>query len=155
EMESVLAEVVRRLRREVGPGPAFWAWGHARLLVLENPLLGKHRWLKWAFNRGPIPWGGDANTVSQAAVRPPTPPNGAHNMANRRAVFDLNDLALSTFVLAGGQSGNPLSDHHADQLPLWQRGESFVMPWDQASVIRAAVDTLRLIPESGPVNSEQ
>jgi penicillin amidase len=146
EMESVLADVVRKFRREIGPGSAFWAWGHARPLVLENPLLGKNRWLKGAFNLGPVPWGGDGNTVSQAAVRHADPAVGIHNMANLRAVFDLNDLALSTFVLAGGQSGNPISDHHADQFELWQQGESFVMPWDQASVIRAAVDTLRLIP---------
>jgi penicillin amidase len=146
EMESALAGAVRRLRRECGPGSAYWAWGHARPLVLENALFGKHRWLKRAFNLGPVPWGGDANTVSQAAVRPADPTSGIHNLANLRCVFDLADLSLSTFVLAGGQSGNPASPHFDDQFELWQRGESFVVPWDQAAVVRAAVDTLRLLP---------
>ena len=49
-------------------------------------------------------------------------------------------------MLCGGQSGNPLSPHHADLLPLWQRGDAVVIPWDQTAVIRAAVDTLRLLP---------
>ncbi len=146
EMEQALAEAVRRLRRECGPGSAYWAWGHARPLVLDHPLFGKHRWLKRAFNLGPIPWGGDANTVSQAAVRPAEPTSGIHNLANMRCVFDLANLSQSTFVLAGGESGNPTSPHYDDQLALWQRGESFVMPWEQAAVIRAAVETLRLIP---------
>lgn len=150
EMEAALAAAVRRLRRECGPAPAYWAWGHARPLVLENPLFGKHRWLKRAFNLGPVPWGGDANTVSQAAVRPAAPLSGIHNLANLRCVFDLSDLSLSTFVLAGGQSGNPASPHFDDQLPLWRTGESFVIAWDQAAVIRAAVDTLRLIPGERP-----
>ena len=50
-------------------------------------------------------------------------------------------------MLCGGQSGNPLSQHHADQFPLWQEGESIAIPWDQADVIRAAKETLRLLPE--------
>ena len=149
EMEAVLALVVQKLRREAGPGPGFWAWGHLRQLKLEHPLFGKHRWLGPAFNCGPLPWGGDNNTVSQAAVRACGPTGFTHNIANMRAVFDLADLSKSTFVLCGGQSGNPLSPHHADLLPLWQRGESVVLPWDQADVIRAAVDTLRLLPLPG------
>lgn len=149
EMESALASVVRTLRRKAGPGPKFWAWGHLRQLLLEHPLFGKHRWLGPAFNRGPFPWGGDGNTVSQAGARPAEPTAFTHNMANLRTAFDLADLSKSTFVLCGGQSGNPLSPHHADQLSLWLKGESFVMPWDQANVIRAAVDTLRLLPTAG------
>ncbi len=146
EMCAALAATVGKLRREAGPGPGFWAWGHLRQLLLEHPLFGKHKRLGPAFNRGPVPWGGDGNTVSQAGARPADPTEFTHNMANLRTAFDLSDLSKSTFVLCGGQSGNPLSPHHADQLPLWLRGESFVMPWDQADVIRAAVDVLRLSP---------
>ncbi|MBP3957893.1 penicillin acylase family protein [Gemmata sp. G18] len=147
EMEAVLAGVVRRLRREAGPSAKFWAWGHLRRLLLEHPLFGKHRWLGPAFNRGPFPWGGDGNTVSQAGARPAEPTAFTHNMANLRTAFDLADLPKSTFVLCGGQSGNPLSPHHADQLSLWLQGESFTLAWEQADVIRAAVDTLRLLPQ--------
>ena len=146
EMGAALAAAVRKLRREAGPGPGFWAWGHLRQLLLEHPLFGKHKRLGPAFNRGPFPCGGDGNTVSQAGARPADPTAFTHNMANLRTAFDLADLSKSTFVLCGGQSGNPLSPYHADQLALWLRGESFVMPWHQADVIRAATDTLRLLP---------
>jgi penicillin amidase len=147
EMEGALAAAVRELRRVAGPGPGFWAWGHLRTLRLAHPLFGKHKWLGPAFNRGPVPWGGDCNTVSQAGALPMKPTDHTHNIANLRCVFDLDNLALSTFVLCGGQSGNPLSPHHADQFPLWQRGESVTLPWDQPAVVRAAVNTLRLLPQ--------
>ncbi len=146
EMESVLGAVVRRLRSEAGPGAAFWAWGHIRQLRLDHPLFGKHRWLGAAFNLGPVPCGGDCNTISQAGARPAEPTGFTHNMCNLRTVFDLADLSRSQFVLCGGQSGNPWSDHHADQLPLWEEGEAVPIPWLQAEVIRATKDTLRLLP---------
>jgi penicillin amidase len=146
ELGSALQRVVQKLRREVGPGPAYWAWGHLRQLRLEHPLFGKHRWLGPIFNIGPIPIGGDCNTVSQAGARPDEPTAYTHNMCNLRTVFDLADLAKSRFVLCGGQSCNPLSNHYDDQLPLWREGESIAIPWQQGEVIRATKETLRLLP---------
>jgi penicillin amidase len=146
EMEAALAKVVRHLRQHVGPGPAFWAWGHLRQLRLDHPLFKNHPWLGPVFNLGPVPCGGDTNTISQAGARPTNPTGFTHNMANMRTVFDLADLAKSRYVLCGGQSGNPWSDHHGDQLPMWQEGESITIPWLQAEVIRAAKATLRLLP---------
>jgi len=146
EMESAITEVVRKLRQDVGPGPAYWAWGHLRQLRLDHPLFKNHWLLGPAFNLGPVPCSGDTNTISQAGARPFKPTGFTHNMANMRTVFDLADLAKSRFVLCGGQSGNPWSDHHADQLPMWQAGESITIPWLQAEVIRSSRGTLRLLP---------
>jgi penicillin amidase len=146
-MAEVLGGIVVRLRREVGPSPPYWAWGHLRKLRLDHPIFGKHRWLGPAFSLGPVPCGGDQNTISQAGARPLHPDDFTHNMANLRTVFDLADLAKSRFVLCGGQSGNPCSPHHADQLPLWQAGESIAIPWTQDDVIRTARNTLRLLPD--------
>jgi penicillin G amidase len=146
EMIDVLTGVVQRLRRSVGPGPAYWAWGHLRQLRLEHPLFGKHPWLSGAFNIGPVPCGGDCNTISQAGARAANPTDFTHNMCNLRTVFDLSDLSKSKFVLCGGQSGNPWSNHHADHFPLWQAGEAITIAWNQAAVIREAEDTLRLLP---------
>jgi penicillin amidase len=116
-------------------------------LRLEHPLFGKHRWLGTAFNLGPFPCGGDCNTISQAGVRPAQPAEYTHNMCNLRTVFDLANLGQSRFVLCGGQSGNPWSSHFADQLPLWREGETIAIAWEQGEVIRAAKETLRLLPE--------
>lgn len=146
EVADVLGGIVRRLRREAGPAPAYWAWGHLRKLRLDHPLFGRHRLLGPAFNLGPVPCGGDQNTISQAGARPLHPTDFTHNMANLRAVFDLADLSKSQFVLCGGQSGNPCSPHHADLFPLWQEGAAVPIPWPQEQVVRAAKETLRLVP---------
>ncbi|MBY0514295.1 MAG: penicillin acylase family protein [Gemmataceae bacterium] len=146
ELLDALGGVVRRLRRDAGPGPGFWVWGNVRQLKLTHPLFGRSKLLGPAFNLGPIPVGGDANTVSQAGCRPADPTGFTHNMANLRAVFDLADVSRSVFVLCGGQSGNPLSPHFADQFPLWQDGETVNPPWAPERVQREARETLRLWP---------
>ena len=145
-MSETLGEIVVRLRRETGPSPPYWAWGHLRQLKLEHHLFGKHWLLGRAFNLGPMPCGGDQNTISQAGARPLHPTDFTHNMANMRTVFDLADLGKSQFVLCGGQSGNPCSPHFEDQLPLWQAGETIVIPLHPDDVIRSSKGTLRLLP---------
>jgi penicillin amidase len=52
----------------------------------------------------------------------------------------------SRFVLAGGQSGNPLSPHYRDLLQLWLRGEGVPIAWSADAVTEAAVDRLVLHP---------
>jgi penicillin amidase len=148
EIADVLSGVVRRLRR-LGPAHAYWAWGHLRKLRLDHPLFGKHRLLGRVFNVGPVPCGGDQNTIAQAGARPLHPTDFTHNMAGLRAVFDLADPGKSGFVLCGGQSGNPCSPHFADQLPLWQEGELVRPAWAAQDVARAATATLRLLPAGG------
>ena len=43
----------------------------------------------------------------------------------------------STTVYPGGQSGNPLSPHYADQLPLWLRREYKTIQYPTASALPA------------------
>ena len=64
-----------------------------------------------------------------------------------RAVYDLDDLDRSLFVVATGQSGNPLSAHYRDLTPLWAAGRYVTMerPADGDPDSR----TLRLLPASG------
>jgi penicillin amidase len=147
ELTDALGVVVRRLRATAGPGPAYWGWGHLRPLVLKHPLFGGVKRLAGAFNIGPVPVGGDMNTVMQAACAPLSPTDPTHNIPNLRVVLDTADWANCRFVLAGGQSGNPCSPHNADQFPLWQRGEAISIPWAPDDVIRAAKASLRLAPD--------
>ncbi|CAN5147141.1 penicillin acylase family protein [soil metagenome] len=148
EMQDALATAVRRLRDEAGPSAPYWAWGHRRMLRLKHSLLGKHRWLSRIFNIGPIPFGGDSNTIQQAGSRPLDPTAETHNIPNMRTVFDTADFRNSRFALAGGQSGNPCSVHYDDQFPLWLRGEGIPIAWSADDVIKASVSALRLVPGS-------
>ena len=136
----VLAQVTARLESEYGTDPAAWAWGRLRPLRLLHPF-GHLRGAARIFNLGPVPLGGDANTVAQASVHPLDPLANPGAIPNTRAVIDLGDLGASRFVLAGGQSGNPLSPHYGDLFELWRRGEGVPIPGEP-------VATLRLDPKS-------
>lgn len=145
QLRECLIELVRELRNTRGPGPAFWQWGDLRQLRLEHPIFKDH-WLGRVFNLGPVPVGGDSNTVLQCAAKPSDPLDFTHNIPNLRAVFDLSNWSNSRFVLAGGQSGNPCSANYSDQFELWQHGESIMIAWTPDEVIRSSVASLRLGP---------
>jgi len=145
EAASVLGSVVERLEREHGTDQAGWAWGRLRPLMLRH-ALGVRAPLEPLLNVGPVPVGGDMNTVAQAGVSPLDPLANPGAIANHRAVIDLDDPERSRFVLAGGQSGNPLSPHYADLFDLWLRGEGVPIAWSSAAVDAATTTTLVLQP---------
>jgi penicillin amidase len=145
-MADALAQVVRQLRKRYGPKPAGWQWGRVRKLRLQNPVFQNVPILKWIFNHGPVPCGGDADTTSQAAVNWLDPASETDNIAGMRLTIDVGNWSASRFVLAGGQSGNPLSPHFTDLFDLWQRGEGVPIPWTADDVRDAVRETLRLEP---------
>jgi penicillin amidase len=145
---EALREAIAALRRDHGDDPAGWAWGTLRTLTLEHPV-GARPPLGRIFNIGPVPFGGDSSTPMQAGSGPLSPFGNVGFMANTRCVMDLGDPAASRFVLAGGQSGNPLSPHYRDLFELWLRGEGVPMADTEAEVAAATVATLRLEPADG------
>jgi penicillin G amidase len=140
-----LARARLMLSERRGADPAGWAWGEVRPLRLLHPLAVR-RPLDRVLNLGPVPLGGDANTPAQAGVHPLRPLDNPAAIANHRAVIDLGDPERSRYVLAGGQSGNPLSPHYGDLFELWRRGEGVPIPWSRAAVEAATVDSLVLRP---------
>lgn len=145
EMADALAAAVHSLKGRFGSDPQRWAWGQVRQLTLIHPV-GSRPPLSRVFNLGPFPWGGDANTVGQAAAPPADPTANPVAIASLRMVVDVGNWEASRFALPGGQSGNPFSPHYADQLPFWQRGEGIPIAWSPAAVERATAATLRLVP---------
>jgi len=125
-----------------------WRWGDLRRLTLRHTLLQNVSIIRSIFNEGPFPIGGDADTIMQAAVSLTDVTADTDNIPGMRHVIDVGNWSESRFVLAGGQSGNPLSSHFVDMVPLWQRGEGVPIPWTEAEVQAAAVHELRLKPQS-------
>ena len=60
-------EALGLLRDRFGSDPARWQWGRCHPLVLKHGL-GDSPPMARLFNHGPIPFGGDANTVFQAGL---------------------------------------------------------------------------------------
>lgn len=144
-LSDALEATVSRLSERAGPEPGRWRWGEVRPLTLEHPV-GRKKPLDGVFNIGPVPFGGDTNTVAQAAVDPLDSFANPMVIPSLRCVMDVGDFGHSTFVLPSGQSGNPLSPHYDDMFPLWLRGEGVPIAWSDEEVGRATVTTLRLVP---------
>ena len=144
-VSAALARAAEVLTERHGADPARWAWGDVRPLRLLHPL-GVRRPLDRALNLGPVPLGGDANTPAQAGVHPLNPLGNPGVIANHRSVIDLGDPERSRFVLAGGQSGNPLSPHYGDLFELWRRAEGVPIAWSAEAVEAATVSRLVLRP---------
>jgi penicillin G amidase len=121
-------------------------WGDVHQVEFKHPL-GSKKPLDAIFDRGPYPYGGDTNTVWQAAWVPrlPIKPEGGFT-ASWRQVLDVGDWDQSRGVHAPGQSGHPASEHYDDMIPLWLRGELHALPWTRAAVEAALGDRLRLEP---------
>jgi penicillin amidase len=145
-IRAALDDAYAEIAKNHGLDPRGWAWGTVRTLTLKHPL-GLRPPLDKAFNLGPIPYGGDANTINPAPVDPRDPSaNPDFAVASLRMVMDVGDWEMSRFVLPGGQSGNPFSRHYADQLPLWEKGDAFPIAWSSSAVARSTRRTLVLEP---------
>jgi penicillin G amidase len=152
---EALADSIKTLSQSFGPASEAWAWGMIRPLTLRH-RFGDKKPLNQVFNVGPLPGYGDGTTVNQASFEFWEPLRSSTVTAHLRSVFDIGNWGASRFVLLGGQSGNPLSSHYADLVPLYQRGEGIPVHWDDAEVSRHAVATLTLVPgmDQRPFTSE-
>lgn len=146
-VQAALARAATTLDSVAGPDTGRWAWGSVRPLRLLH-TFGAQRTLAPLFNVGPVPVGGDTNTVPQAGVLPLDPFANPAAIATHRTVIDLGDIERSRYVIAGGQSGNPLSRHYDDLFELWQRGEGVPIAWSREQVDATVRRRLLLVPEA-------
>jgi penicillin amidase len=144
-MADVLRTAIHFLRQQAGADLRQWQWGQLRKLTLLHPA-GERPPLNRVFNLGPFPIGGDTNTLARAHVRLDQPLDNPPAIASMRLVIDVGNWEENRFILPGGQSGNPLSPHYADQLPLWRQGQAISIAWSPANVERVARSTLQLMP---------
>jgi penicillin amidase len=148
--ESLLADALSDalvwLERELGPELESWTWGRVHYAGFHHPL-GAKKPLDQIFNRGPYPYGGDTNTVWQAAFVPTLPitPEGGFT-ASYRQIIDVADWDASRAVHTTGQSGHPASRHYDDMIPMWLAGEYHPMLWSRGAVEANLDATLILEP---------
>lgn len=145
-----LEAAVRSLRSAHGPDPSRWTWGRVRPVHLRHLASAGLGPLRAAVDRGPVPLGGDTNTVTQATVSPLDPTGEPMAIPTMRMAVDLADPESSRFVLAGGQSGNPTSPHYDDLIGPWRDGEGIPIPRGRRATRRAATHHLSLLPTAPP-----
>ncbi len=112
-----LERAVARLTARHGPDMAAWRWGADHRAVFEHPLL-RHLPLLDRLTGAAIDTDGDDFTINRGTYQADTFRH-VHG-PGLRAVFDLSNLADSRFIIATGQSGNPLSRHYDDMMVRWR-----------------------------------
>jgi penicillin G amidase len=142
-IRAAFAETLAELQQAYGADVAGWRWGTAHQAALPNrvlagvPVIG--RWLDPA-----IATDGADDTVNRATY--PGDQAGRFPVVHGpglRMILDFADLDRSRFIIAGGQSGNPLSPHYHDQVERWRDGRFLTIVGDGDELL-----TLRPKPPS-------
>ncbi len=122
-LRSSLETAVRTLADRYGDHPELWRWGDEHRAGLEHALLSRIPGLGWLFDIG-VETDGDAFTINRGIshVADPDKPFADVHGPGLRSVYDLADLDQSLFMIATGQSGNPLSPHYGDRVTTWRDG---------------------------------
>ena len=113
-------------------------WGEAHPAIFAHPIFRGIPFLGDLTTRS-IPSPGDDTTLDRGS--PNASMQSVHG-ASYRGVYDLSDLDRSLFMLAPGQSGNPLRTHAGDLLRRWRDGATLTLGRDPAAV----AESIELIP---------
>jgi len=137
-------EAVAELTKRFGGDMSAWKYGQEKYhhALVRHPLSDAVNAATIAkLNVGPLPRGGDGNTVSATG--------GADNQASGgslKIIADTEDWDKSVGLNTPGQSGDPDNPHYRDLFPLWARGEYFPIAYSRAKVESVKESTLRLSP---------
>jgi penicillin amidase len=63
-----------------------------------------------------------------------------------RSVWDVGNWEAGGIVIPQGESGEPGSPHYRDGAPVWLEQTLVPLPFDDAAVAKASVETLELRP---------
>jgi len=130
---SLLAALTE-IEGELGPDMAKWRWDGMHVALFPNPVLSRIPLLGKFFTVKIQAEGGD-DTINRGAmaISSREHPFADIHAASLRMVLDFADLDSSRFMIAPGQSGNPLSPHYADLLKPW-RNFAWLHPATEKSV---------------------
>ncbi len=146
QMGDALDETMAALAKAYGANIANWRWGAAHPAALTSQLLGGIPVLGALFDIG-LPAPGGQETVNRAGfgrtdfVHFPD----AHG-PGYRGVFDLANLDSSRFIIATGESGDPLSPHYGDLAERWRDGEAITLAGSADAVAATGIGRQRFLP---------
>lgn len=119
-------------------------WGDVHVARFEHPVF-RHLPLLRDWTAVEIATDGGDDTLNRGAMwlgRKDAPFAHRHG-AGLRALMDLSDPDGSRFIIATGQSGNPLSPHYRDLVDAWRDGQTLSLGPDPS----VAGDVLKILPK--------
>ena len=145
-LASSLDDIIAALAKPYGADMKAWKWGTAHPAALQSQLLGAVPVLGGLFDAS-LPAPGGPETVNRAAI-------GRHSDVlfpdghgpGYRGVFDLANLDATRFIIATGQSGNPLSPHFDDITQRWRDGSYLTLSGTADQVASGGLGRMHFAP---------
>lgn len=144
-LNSAFHAAIEELRTRFGNDVKRWRYGAIHKMTYQHPL-GMVKAFKKIFNRGPIPFGGDIDTVNMGSSLP-NRPEVIITVPSYRQIVNLADTKASLSIHHPGQSGHPASKHYDDFIKPWLRVEHHPMLFERRMIEQNAEGTLRLKPK--------
>lgn len=149
-ISTCLDEAFTSLSGQFGEPSKSWELGKARPLTLyhitSDALRERGFPVDEVFNIGPFEWGGNTQSVSVAGGDFRFPLMSPNFIPNLRVVIDVGNWEHNIFQLAGGQSGNPLSNNYDDLFGLWKQGRGVVIHWNPDTIPDNGRNELEILP---------
>jgi penicillin amidase len=136
-----LTTATTRLAQLYGNDPSAWRWGRAHHTIFADQALANLPVLG-ALTTAQVATSGDDSTVGRSGMASGS--FDAVHGAAYRGVYDLADLDRSRFMVAPGQSGNPVSRTARNFIQRWRAGETITLGAEPATITA----TLTLQPPS-------
>ncbi len=145
QLETSLDAVLETLSKRFGRDPGAWRWGEVHRAEFNHLMFGRIPVVRALANLN-IATDGGFYTVNRGAghLADPEQPFAHVHGAGFRAVYDLSDLSRSLFIIATGESGNPLSPHYGDLLETWRDGGWIRLGQSRESLEHEAIGRLTL-----------
>lgn len=148
EMIGAFSDAVAWLTEHIGPYPAEWEWGAVHRVTFKHPAAHGAKAAQRLVNVGPLPVGGDCNTLN-CQYWNLADPFDVISGTSYRLLVDLSDPSKDANALASntaGQSGNPRVKQYRDQAVPWSHVRHHPMGTDAAEVAVRIATTVRLVP---------
>jgi penicillin amidase len=147
QIRVALEDALASLDRRFGGEPADWRWGDAHVARFPHPMFSRLPLLGTLFSPEVGTPGGD-ETINRGGASYAGGERKRYTHVHGpglRAVHDLSQPpASSRFMIADGQSGNPLSAHFGGLADTWRDGGFLKLVGDTQD----AAATLRLVPQT-------
>jgi penicillin amidase len=139
---EALSRAVIALTREQGSNMDAWRWDRANIVRFAHAPMDAVALLRPFFSRE-LARPGDSFTIN-----PVMRIRESSLISSYRQVIDVGGWDQSRFVIPLGQSGQPMSAHYDDLLPVWHEGRHVPMLHSEGAVRASAWWSLTLRPRA-------